>query len=182
MGAKNSSATCGDVEFEVIGHLSVLCLNVMKTVIAVLILISCAVANADPVQTARKGDAASTSIETRSSTLARPVVHLGMTAAEITKLIGRPDKVESIDTPVGKGENWLFRRLAKEWTQETAASMRMEPAFVGLGISNDGIRDVARPAFDLERVSIYQVSSLLLVDGRLVAAKQWSEKERRFQN
>jgi hypothetical protein len=107
----------------------------------------------------------------------RPVVHLGMSRAEITKAIGRPEKQETIKTPAGVGEQWIYRRLQQEWTDQTAATVDMVPAFVGLSQQHQGTGTTAMPVTHMIRVSVYQVSSLLFVDGKLVAAKQWSDKE-----
>lgn len=97
-------------------------------------------------------------------------------------MIGRPDNTEAVDTPAGKGERWTYRRLAKEYTQQTAATVDMVPAFVGLGMPNDGIGEVAVPINHTENVKLYQVSSLLFIQGKLAAAKQWTEKESRIEN
>lgn len=113
---------------------------------------------------------------------ARPSVKLGMTPDEVAKIIGRPGRTETVATPAGNGVEWIYRRLEKEWTQQTAATTQMTPAFVGLGMSNDGLGEVAVAVNHIERVKLYQISSLLFIEGKLAAAKQWSEKESRIEN
>lgn len=114
--------------------------------------------------------------------LDRPSVSLGMSPEDVAKIIGRPEKSEAVTTPAGNGEEWIYRRLAKEWTQQTAATSQMMPAFVGLGMPNGGLGEVAVAVNHIERVKLYQVSSLLFIEGKLAAAKQWTEKESRIEN
>ena len=112
----------------------------------------------------------------------RPVIKLGMTPEEVVKIIGKPDKKEKVDTPAGKGEQWFYRRLAKEWTTQTAATVDMVPSYTGLAMPNDGLGEAAIPSNHVENVKVYQNSSLLFIDGKLAAAKQWPEKEKSIDN
>lgn len=141
-----------------------------------------AVAPAATSPATEKSAAATHSPAKATSAVARPVVHLGMTPEAVAKLIGRPAKVEAIKTPAGAGERWIYRRLAREWTQQTAATVEMVPSFVGAAMPNEGIGEAAMPAQHLERVRVYQVSSLLFVGNKLVATTQWPEKESHIEN
>jgi hypothetical protein len=105
-----------------------------------------------------------------------------MTAEEVAKIIGKPATSEAVTTPAGNGEEWIYRRLAREYTQQTAATAQMMPAFVGLGMPNNGLGEVPVAINHIERVKLYQVSSLLFIEGKLAAAKQWTEKESRIEN
>ena len=113
---------------------------------------------------------------------AKPAIRLGMAPEEVVKVIGRADKTEPVETPAGKGEQWTYRRLERQWTQQTAAVVDMVPAFVGLAMPNDGLGETAVPMQKMETVRVYQVSSLLFIEGKLAAAKQWPEKETQIDN
>jgi len=133
-------------------------------------------------QATEESSAAANPSEAKDSTPTRPAISLGMTPEEVIKVIGRPEKIEAVTTPAGKGEEWFYRRLAKEWTEQTAATVNMVPAFVGLAMPNAGIGEAAVPGNQFENIKIHQVSSLLFIEGKLAAAKQWQEKEKRIQN
>ncbi|MEO6002575.1 MAG: hypothetical protein ABIZ04_15950 [Opitutus sp.] len=113
---------------------------------------------------------------------AKLVVHMGMTPDAVAKLIGQPAKVEPVKTPAGDGFRWVYRRLKKEWMDETAVTVNRVPSFVGLATPNQGIGEASMPAHQLERFRVFQVSSLLFVNGKLVGSTQWPETERSFQH
>ncbi|HEY5552675.1 MAG TPA: hypothetical protein VIK52_12350 [Opitutaceae bacterium] len=156
----------------------------MKTPLVAILLASALVASGAAPQSAEKVTATDDSSKARveESKTGKPVITLGMTPDEVIKVIGRPENTETVDTPAGKGEQWIYRRLAREWTQQNAATVQMVPAFVGLGMPNDGIGEVAVPVNHTENVKLYQVSSLLFIEGRLAAAKQWTEKKSKIEN
>jgi hypothetical protein len=106
----------------------------------------------------------------------------GMTADAIKALIGRPREIKPMKAPAGKAEVWIYRRVTKELTRQTAASMQTVPAFVGvgMGVAGDGMGSVSVPEFRLEHIKIYQVTRLLMFNDKLVTAKQWFEKESSF--
>lgn len=112
---------------------------------------------------------------------AKPAIQKGMTAAEIEKIIGKPNEIKPIEVGDTKGESWIYRRVAKRTMTQTAATLSMVPTYGGLGLQGDAIVDVPEPEQRLEHVTIYQMTALLMVDGKLVASKQWLEKERHFQ-
>ena len=112
----------------------------------------------------------------------RPKVRLGMSPESVAKAIGRPDKQETVKTAKGEALQWTYRRLQKEWTDQVAATVAMVPGFVGGSLQHQALGEVATPGNQTMHISVYQVSSLLFVDGKLVAAKQWPEKEVRTEN
>ena len=113
---------------------------------------------------------------------AKLVIHMGMTPEAVAKLIGQPAKVEPVKTPAGDGFRWVYRRLTKEWVDETAVTVNRVPSFTGLAMPNQGIGEASMPAHQLERFRQFQVSSLLFVNGKLVGSTQWPETERSFQH
>lgn len=154
----------------------------MKLISVLFFLGLAGVAAAVTSPAASKSDEAVESSKKDPSAPAKPVIHLGMTPDAVAKLIGHPAKVEPVKTPAGEGERWVYRRLAKEWSEETAATVDMVPSFVGAAMPNQGIGEAAMPSQHLKRVRVYQVSSLLFVGGKLVASTQWPEKESHIEN
>lgn len=112
---------------------------------------------------------------------ARPALAKGMTAEAVIQVVGKPFEVKPMASAAGRAEIWIYRRVARKWTQQTAAGMDSVPMFTGLGQTNDGMHAVSVPSQKLEQVTIYQVTSLLMFDGRLVEATQRLEKEQKLQ-
>ena len=154
----------------------------MKFTIAVLLLMIAPAAYCDSPKQTTQADATDKSSEKKTTKPGKPVIKLGMSPDEVVKIIGKPDKKEKVDTPAGKGEQWTYRRLAKEWTTQTAATVDTVPAYVGLAMPNEGIGETSVPSNHIENVKVFQVSSLLFIEGKLAAAKQWPEKEKRIEN
>lgn len=109
---------------------------------------------------------------------AKRAISKGMTAEQVLQLVGKPTEVKPMASPAGKAEVWIYRRVADKWTQQTAATTETVMMYAGLGLDNDGIRPVTVPSMRMERIKIYQVTSLLMFEGKLVEAKQRFEKER----
>lgn len=108
--------------------------------------------------------------ESSPNKTARPVLKTGMDAAAIRRLIGAPDEITPMETPEGKAETWNYRRVLDRQTRQVAATATNVPAFSGLP------RDMGTEVqlgYRTERTTIYQVSSLLMVEGKLILAKQW---------
>ena len=153
----------------------------MKTSVLGFVLWFAAVASAAASSGSDK-DSKSRPAAARESAPAKLVIHMGMTPDAVAKLIGQPAKIEPVKTPAGDGFRWVYRRLSKEWSDETAVGVNMVPSFIGLAMPNQGVGDAAMPAHQLERFRVYQVSSLLFVNGKLVGSTQWPETERSFQH
>ncbi len=105
-----------------------------------------------------------------------PVLKTGASAEEVIKLVGKPDVVKPMATKEGKAEIWIYRRLAKEFTRQTAAATEDLKTF-----GTDGMTTISVPSQKMEYISVYQVSSLLMFNGQLVTAAQKAETERHFQ-
>lgn len=111
---------------------------------------------------------------------AKPRVQQGMTADEVVARIGKPVEIKSIVTDAGTGESWIYRRVAKRLMNPVAPTVEKVPMWGGPGLPNGEIIDVNVPFQRLERVTIYQMTALLLIDGKVTASKQWFEQERLF--
>lgn len=150
----------------------------MKALI-VSVLVGCAATC--PVVAASTAKVTSSAKE--SSQTAKPSVQQGMTAEEVVKLIGKPREVRSIvpeGADVVTGESWIYRRVAKRSIKQVAPTMDVVPMWGGPGLPNDGIINVNVPSERLERTTIYQMTALLFVDGKVVASKQWFERQHFF--
>lgn len=163
-------------------HSMILSHEMIPRLIALILVVAVPVASGQKSTEDSTGSAVSANSKKQKTAADRPVIGLGMTPEEIVKVIGKPEKTEMVETPAGKGEEWIYRRLAKEWTQQSAATVDIVPAFVGLAMPNEGIGDVASVSNRLERIEVFQVSRLLFIDGKLAAAKQWQEKVSRIEN
>jgi len=113
----------------------------------------------------------------------KPPLEKGMTAETIVALVGKPLEVRPIDSPSGKAEVWTYRRLAKRQVTQSAVTQSMVPTYTGINMFNtSGNGFVPQLEFHLEHIDIYQVTALLLFDGKLVSARQWLEQSRRFES
>lgn len=111
----------------------------------------------------------------------KPVLEKGMAGSTIVQLVGRPDEVQPLKAPEGKAEKWIYRRKVNQTIIQSANMQAFEPAFVG----NDGtgrpmLGTVVVPDYRIKYVALYQVTALLMVDGKLQLGRQWKEQEEKF--
>ena len=111
---------------------------------------------------------------------ARPALTKGMSAEEVRGIVGQPTEVEAIKTDEGKAEKWTYRREVDHTVIQTANTERTIPAFTGHNADGPVIGTAIVPDYRLKHVYTYQVTSLLMFEGRLVVAKQWLEREESF--
>lgn len=113
----------------------------------------------------------------------KPVLDKGMAAADIIKQAGKPLDVVPIESPEGKAEKWLYRRKLKE-TTSSAAIAPNAPSMMSSQMPNDANSSfqihVPVAQYRLQRVTIYQVTALLMINDRLEVAKQWTERTETF--
>ncbi len=106
----------------------------------------------------------------------------GMSAETIIQLIGRPLEIAPLVHDEVVAEKWTYRRLVDERTVQEAATDYTIPAFIGFSASGPEIGTATQLGFHLKHVKTYQVTSLLMVDGKLVLAKQWREENQTYVN
>lgn len=119
-----------------------------------------------------------------TATKAKPVLKKGMEADLILKNFGQPYEIKPMETPDKdtKVERWIYRRKVKETTIQTASGQTMVPTYSGFGGSGaPTITEVAVPEFRPKLVIIYQVTELLMINGKLELAKQWMGQEEKYQ-
>lgn len=110
----------------------------------------------------------------------KKVIEKGMNADEITQLFGKPKEIKPMESPdpATKVEQWIYRRKLKEVATQEATGQHMVPTFGGLNPGGQPILvDVPQIDYRPKIVVIYQVTALLMVNGRLEIAKQWTEQE-----
>jgi hypothetical protein len=99
----------------------------------------------------------------------------GMTAEEVMQIVGKPAEVKAVESPEGNGEMWLYRRVAKRDTTQVATSVIDVPVFSPMSPNLEGT--MKEVVYSTQNVTYYQVTALLMVEGKLVYAKQWVEKD-----
>lgn len=111
-----------------------------------------------------------------------PVLKVGATAEEIVRLVGKPLEVAPMQTPEGKAETWTYRRLVDEESSEVAEPSRAAPVIEPAhGIVSAGVQ-MSETEFHTVYVKTYQVTSLLMFNGKLAASKQRLEKVEKLTN
>ena len=103
---------------------------------------------------------------------AKPALVKGMTAEQVEQIAGKPAEIKPIDSPQGKAETWTYRRVVDRQTRQVAATVAAVDTFRG-GTGVMGSTPMLE--YRLESTTIYQVTALLMFDGKLVLAKQWRE-------
>jgi hypothetical protein len=91
-----------------------------------------------------------------------------MTAEEVQRLVGKPVEIKPIEAPEGKAETWIYRRqIGRQTTQETV------PGNVGSFMLVEGTLSTPPPLeYRTKTTKSYQVTSLLMFEGKLIKAKQ----------
>lgn len=108
----------------------------------------------------------------------KPALAKGMTAEQVLKIAGKPDEIRPIKNAEAKAEAWIYRRVLERTSRETATHVMERPAFLGPGPSGEGV--AIDPVTRQERLTTYQVTWVLMIEGRMELAKQTREVERSF--
>ncbi len=111
---------------------------------------------------------------------AQPVLEKGMDGSAIQQLVGQPAEIQPIGGSDVKAEKWIYRRKVNEGTYQTANTQAYIPALVGVQASGDVIGKALVPEYRLKYVKVYQVTALLIIDGKLERGRQWTEREESF--
>jgi len=111
---------------------------------------------------------------------AKPGLEKGMSAETIVRLIGKPQEITPLTLSESKAEKWIYRRRLSERTVQEAATTHTIPAYLGFSASGPSIGTSVELDFRLKHITTYQVTSLLMIDGKLFLAKQWQEQSQSF--
>lgn len=112
----------------------------------------------------------------------KPVIEKGMNADMIVQLIGRPDEVSPLKADAGKAETWIYRRKVGQTVHQTANTQAFIPAMTGFTAGGMTLGKALVPDYRLKHVEAYQVTALLMVDGKLQLARQWFARDEQFAN
>ncbi len=113
----------------------------------------------------------------------KTVLERGMDAATIRQAYGEPDEIVALPADGVKAEKWIYRRKAGETVHQTQNTQMKSLAMTG--INGDGrpvVSEVFVPEYRIKYIASYQVTALMMVDGRLHLARQWYEREEKFTN
>ena len=113
----------------------------------------------------------------------KPVLDRGMTAQTILQLVGKPEEIVPVGPGEAKGEKWIYRRVVE--TRHVLDSVTQEtiPVFLRANPMEGNVMGTAtRPLFSLKHITTYQVTALLMVEGKLVVARQWQEQSQSYDN
>jgi hypothetical protein len=102
----------------------------------------------------------------------------GMSAEDVIAMIGKPDRVEPMKTEQGKAEIWTYRRKTDLMVTQVPTHTVDITTFNGRAYDGAGTVQTPQLAYGTETTTTYQVTSLLMFDGKLVVAKQWREREK----
>lgn len=120
----------------------------------------------------------------KSPNAAAPAQHVlekGMTAEAILQTFGKPNDIVPIKSGDIKAEKWTYRRLVSQKSIETASTQKTVSAYGGFGLGGgEKMVDVIEPDFRMTHIKVYQVTSLLMIDGKLTLGKQWLEKTEEY--
>lgn len=118
---------------------------------------------------------------------AKFVLEKGVDGDNILKYYGRPTEINPLENPDKdiKAERWIYRRKVNETTTQVPVGYTtITPPNVTMdnnGTTNNAyIPTTTIPIYKLRRTMTYQVTALLMVNNKLVLAKQWAAKEEAF--
>jgi hypothetical protein len=117
---------------------------------------------------AKVGVPAAPAAENAGSGRTPPALEAGMTAEAVQRVVGKPAEIKPIEAPEGKAETWIYRRqIGKQTTLESTPGNSGSSALV------EGALATAAPIeYRTKTTTSYQVTSLLMFDGKLIKAKQ----------
>jgi hypothetical protein len=124
--------------------------------------------------------AAGASAASDQSAKAKPVLDKGMDATTIIQLVGQPDEVTPLKSGAAKAETWIYRRKTAQTILQTANTQAFIPAMVGFDGGGMVIGRAVVPQYRLKYIRDYQVTALLLVDGKLQLGRQWATQDEQF--
>ncbi len=115
------------------------------------------------------------------------VLAKGVPAQAIIEAYGQPVKILPVETPdpAIKAERWLYRRKTGEHVSQEVMSERTEVYnLTRTGASGADAADIIKvstPIMGNKRITTYQITSLLIVNGRLELATQSTADEETLQ-
>jgi len=157
--------------------------RILSLTIATLLALPALAATAP--ETPAKTDAPDAEQSATPGKKAKRALEKGMPAEEVIRLIGKPAEIKPMETTEGKAETWIYRRELGHQTRQVVTGMRQVPTYVGPGMGDgadaqSGMSMRGEPIYQMETTTTYQVTSLLMFDGKLELARQTSERTRNY--
>jgi len=149
-----------------------------------LLLVSCSLVLAAKAADESKPAAGSPAASPSAAKPAKKPLEKGMKAAEIIDLVGKPETIKPLKVSKvvdGTAEIWIYRQKIGTKEMEVPAGEHEIPVFAGAsqGDSNN-MRMVMEPTYTMQHVIVYRVTSLLMVNGELVTARQTTDQSEIF--
>ena len=123
-------------------------------------------------------------VPSETSKHGKPKLVLGMTDAQVRQIVGAPLAIEPVDlSDSTKAERWRYRRVVRTESSYDSPDIEQRFAFVGPGRGDSNNIDIIGvPDVRVKRTDVVQMSELIMVEGKLVMARQWTEREVKFDN
>lgn len=115
-----------------------------------------------------------------ASAACQPILEKGMAGAAIKQLVGAPVEIQDLKAGEVKAEKWIYRCILNEGTIQTANTQAYVPAMVGFDSGGMKMGKTLVPEYRLKYVKVYQVTALLMINGKLERGRQWTEREESF--
>ena len=106
-----------------------------------------------------------------------------MTAEQGVAAVGQPLEKRPMKVPEGstdKAETWIYRQEIGKRAVQVASGTREVPAYTGAGMGNAALGNTTEIVYSTKTVTDYRVTSLLMVNGQLVLARQTYEHSDRY--
>jgi hypothetical protein len=116
---------------------------------------------------------------------AKKGLYVGMPAAELEALFGKPEKIIPVPAPAtesGHGEIWVYRRLIKSSTE--VVTIGTKPVMGRRQTGNGTWADVVlttEPVTKNRLTQTYQLANFLIVNGQYVMCTKTEESQQSFQ-
>lgn len=138
----------------------------------------------EPTET-KQGPSAVAKTPSRDTQPAKKRIYVGMPAAELQALIGKPEKIIQVphkSDKDGQTEIWVYRKFIKSFTEPVTIGSRpvMGKRQNADGTSSDVVLS-NEPVTKFRLTEVYQVARFLITDGKYVATTQFEENQETFQ-
>lgn len=109
----------------------------------------------------------------------KKMIEKGMTGDQITELFGKPKEIKAVESPdpTLKVEQWIYRRQVRQVSVQVPVGTHTVPSYSGFSGPGAAMTEAVETDYRQQLVTVYQVTALLMVNGKLQTAKQWNEQD-----
>lgn len=108
---------------------------------------------------------------------ARPVLSVGMDAEQIRALVGSPSKIRKVERDGAVGEIWIYSYRTQTGVQAATVGTQEVPYF---DLVSNSVKMRQESVMGEERLYTVETTELLMVEGKLAAAKRYRRIERSY--